>query len=43
MMREFQGIKRIFNGDDSIFCVDLWGVEDDPATGIDDETITLPP
>jgi hypothetical protein len=42
MMTNFEmAIKRCYAGDDQQFSVDLQEVEDDPAVGIEDETIVL--
>lgn len=44
MMTNFEmAIKRCYAGDDQQFSVDLQEVEDDPAVGIEDETIVLKP
>ncbi|KAF2264554.1 hypothetical protein CC78DRAFT_463345, partial [Lojkania enalia] len=44
MMDEFElSIKRCYTGEDQIYSVDLYGVEDNPKEGIDDETILLKP
>ncbi|QDS68467.1 hypothetical protein FKW77_010834 [Venturia effusa] len=42
MMREFEAaVKRSYAGDNKDYSVDLQGVDDDLAEGIDDDTITL--
>lgn len=42
MMREFEtAVKRSYSGDNKDYSVDLQGVEDDVAEGINDDTITL--
>jgi hypothetical protein len=44
MLREFEeGVKRSFTGNNRNFSVDLRGVEDNPAAGVIDDTITLKP
>lgn len=42
MMKEFEtAVKRSYAGDSKDYSVDLPGVDDDLAEGIDDDTVTL--